>query len=123
MTSSCNADGGEPGAGARLTPARAAMLHEDALAGIHRFSSAVVLELLAEIDALRAELASEIRRDACAKLTSVKRRLPDPDAIERARQAARETRVKAGLPAEAPEHAEYERLTAERRRKRAKKST
>ncbi|HYC44492.1 MAG TPA: hypothetical protein VED01_03310 [Burkholderiales bacterium] len=51
----------------------------------------------------------------------MKRRQPTAAELEHARQSAREARVKAGLPPDAPEDEEYERLQAERKRKRPKK--
>ncbi len=48
----------------------------------------------------------------------MKRNRPDPAALERARQSAREARVKAGLAPDAPEDAEYERLRAEARERK-----
>jgi hypothetical protein len=52
----------------------------------------------------------------------MKRPRPDPAALEAARRAAEEARVRAGLEAVPPEELEHERLQAERRarRKRAK---
>jgi hypothetical protein len=47
----------------------------------------------------------------------MKRRRPTAEELERARRGAEEARVKAGLPAVAPEDEEYERLQAERRQR------
>jgi hypothetical protein len=44
----------------------------------------------------------------------VRRRQPTAAELERARQGAREARVAAGLPADAPEDAEYEQRLRER---------
>jgi hypothetical protein len=50
----------------------------------------------------------------------MKRNRPDPAALERARESAREARVRAGLEAVPPDELEYERLQAERRERRKK---
>jgi hypothetical protein len=47
----------------------------------------------------------------------MKRRPPTAEELERARQAASEARVRAGLPAEDPGDVQYRELQAERRKR------